>query len=357
MSEVDIPAVPQMPGDPDRGCLNRALGRHAGKHWPACWPPVLHAGRLRDRNNLGRVHDDSTQVTLLCVRHRARRASMAASRSSSWRSSVAVGCFIAVAACGSASVEESGTEDGSTGTETWESGQGTEDPSDLDLPGFVVVRGFQTQRDEVALLGDINGDGLGDLFVASRAAEDEPEPLARTYVVYGKHDEESVDLADVEEGEGGFPVRSLALWGTDSCPLTAGGRAAGDINGDGLGDFMIYSGRPGETRRLLVVAGRHSRTALDVGNPDEDGVVELSAEWGGSVPVGLGDVNDDGRDDFAVSSGRSTYVVFGTDGAFPTVEDIEAGVGGYLIQSYWGLLTGGGDVNADGIPDVAISGD
>ncbi|MGJ7511718.1 Ig-like domain-containing protein [Variovorax sp. GT1P44] len=93
----------------------------------------------------------------------------------------------------------------------------------------------------VSSIGDINGDGIGDFIIGSPGwgdgAEDGLSP-GRAYVVFGKKEGWTPDLSLKDlNGTNGF-VLSASGTGTNAL-LGNGVRAFGDVNGDGIDDFMI----------------------------------------------------------------------------------------------------------------------
>ncbi|WP_137180750.1 cadherin domain-containing protein [Roseomonas sp. AR75] len=78
----------------------------------------------------------------------------------------------------------------------------------------------------LAALGDVNGDGLGDMLLGSTGL---------AYVVFGKADTAEVSLLDVADGIGGFAILPES-WGDLDNIAVAGG---GDLNRDGINDIVI----------------------------------------------------------------------------------------------------------------------
>jgi hypothetical protein len=97
---------------------------------------------------------------------------------------------------------------------------------------------------------------------------------------------------------------------------------------------------------------------------------ESASDTAGLSVSGAGDVNGDGLDDvivgasLAATSGAGTghaYVVFGkTDVAFVPLAEVAGGTGGFVIKGEGAIgpagrwVSGAGDVNGDGLPDLIV---
>lgn len=206
--------------------------------------------------------------------------------------------------------------------------------------------------------GDVNGDGLDDVIIGAPNA-------AESYVVFGKVDSTTVDLASVAAGTGGFVISGA--WSGKSVS------GAGDVNGDGLDDVIV--GAPGAVSfagASYVVFGKTDGTAVELttvsagtGGFAMNGIV-IGDSSGESVS-GAGDVNGDGLDDVIVGAMRAnsfageSYVVFGkADGTAVNLSAVVAGTGGFVIDGAVSLdragvsVSGAGDVNGDGLDDVIV---
>ncbi len=231
------------------------------------------------------------------------------------------------------------------------------------------VSGFVIQNDDVndsvlAGIGDINGDGLDDIAVGS---------LTGTRVVFGSRTRfpRTLDVTSLD-GSNGFVFGSAA---TDI-------KRAGDVNGDGLADFIV--GNANATPNGLtgagisyVIYGKTSGFPATFSPGTLNGtngfaVIGISAQdRTGRYVSGAGDFNHDGFDDVLIGAPNQTsdgkaeagaaYLILGGD-TFPAVlslADLDAGNGfvfkGRDIQAMAGASVGpAGDLNHDGIDDIAI---
>lgn len=200
------------------------------------------------------------------------------------------------------------------------------------VPGADVLRSVMGSGTgtSVADLGDINGDGLNDVGVTSLTVH--PWRFAEIY--FG--DTFSLFNADVHIPEGPFGSSGPeAIYGL------------GDINGDGFDDvsirwfgfeWRIYLGDP---------AGVRNNAVPDLTFAPNNGQPVFSVR-------GVGDVNDDGYDDFVVYRtvfGVGLQLQLHLGSASPDVTS------DLTLPSVSGASIGvaGGDVNGDGYSDICVT--
>jgi FG-GAP-like repeat/FG-GAP repeat len=218
---------------------------------------------------------------------------------------------------------------------------------------FVPPGGDDGAALEVARAGDVNGDGLDDIAVGDLKADPNGRPGAgAAYVVFGKRSRGDVDVNAL--GDDGFSILG------DASVVSAGnlGRSVagiGDMNGDGLDDIAVTE--PG-TDRIWVVKGAASTATVDLEAPQGRAFILASGRSLGNVAA-VGDVNGDGVPDvaymlFAVQGGPNNEI----DVVFGSARDAPAG--GFRIiaplpDRGTGVLAPAGDVNGDGRADVLVS--
>lgn len=186
----------------------------------------------------------------------------------------------------------------------------------------------------------------------------------------------SLELADLD-GSNGFVINGIAA-GDGAGHVSD----AGDINDDGIDDFII--GAAGADPNGLSDAGQtYVIFGTEAGFPATLGLADLDGSNGftinglgfqdlsGAAVSGAGDINGDGIDDLLIGaywaapngsiSGQS-YVVFGNPLGFPAsleLADLDGSNGfainGVAAYDQSGIsVSGAGDVNADGVDDVLI---
>jgi hypothetical protein len=222
-------------------------------------------------------------------------------------------------------------------------------------------------------IGDANGDGMDDLIVgAPYASTPDGSRAGRSYVIYGKEGGPGdIDLAALSSAQG------FSILGVNAADQSGGSvDAAGDVNGDGIGDLIIGAIRSsqagsysGESYVIYGKAGGLTELNLADLTPTQGFKILGANEYdrSGSSVSGLGDVNGDGFDDVAVGApGQGeVYVIYGgnftlaathlgtsgDDTLNGTVAD-EAFIGGLGNDILSG--GGGGDAFQGGAGDDAI---
>ncbi|MEN8145152.1 MAG: FG-GAP-like repeat-containing protein [Gemmatimonadota bacterium] len=182
-------------------------------------------------------------------------------------------------------------------------------------------------------LGDIDGDGVSD-FASTAPTNDEGGSNAGKVYVYS--------------GATGNLIR--AHTGTAGEQFGNGVDLAGDIDGDGVGDMIV--GAPFSSQgRAVVYSGATGAVLYSIAGP-------TAGEAFGSSVGRAGDVNGDGVDDFIVGApsasvvgagaGRA-YVYSGLDGSVIFTHDPA------VSGAAFGHSVGGpGDLNGDGFDDLLV---
>jgi len=172
----------------------------------------------------------------------------------------------------------------------------------------------------------------------------------------------AIDLADVAAGEGGFVIVGEAAEDGAGSPVAG----AGDMNGDGLDDVIVGAiGAAGEDGRAYVVFGKANTDAVALASVVEgEGGFVLDGEgfslWTGWPLSGAGDVNGDGLPDVIVGSHGPSAVVFGKeDTGAVALSEVAEGGGGFLLypgeERAINSLAGVGDMNGDGLDDMVAA--
>lgn len=235
-------------------------------------------------------------------------------------------------------------------------------PGGVRLSGIVDLRdagallretGTGTHYAEVAGLGDIDGDGFDDFAIGAPSAPvDAPSASGRLYLYYGR--------------VGAPPPRRSELDADASLAASEGiqgfgkARPVGDVDGDGLGDFLVRDSDALDAgmRSWWLVRGRAARFT---------GAQEIAAvgtRIDAAQVRGLGDLDGDGRDELGVTVDAEERDVFVIAGRAEWPAELGAGDAAARIELDGGPPRGAsvempsslfpaGDVDADGHADLA----
>jgi hypothetical protein len=312
------------------------------------------------------------------------------------------GCGVPSPGKASASIAEAGASRFAVGTA----------PGSVDIADFNgdhksdLAVANERSDDVTVLLGDGKGGfspAKGSPFPAGRNPNDiaagDFNRDGKLDLAFANHEEKYLTLL-LGDGHGGFAPAPRSPFAAEVKPHTHG-VAAGDLNGDGNLDLVTDSwgtdqievlfgdGKGGFTvPGSFFAVGKHPYQRVRVADVNGDGradvittnlegdnvTVLLSDGRGGLKPTAgspfrcgdspfnfaVGDVNADGKPDLAVvNSPSSTADRRGKDGLTVLLGD---GAGGFAMMAGSPLATGRipnmaavGDVNGDGVADVAVS--
>lgn len=199
-------------------------------------------------------------------------------------------------------------------------------------------------------VGDVNGDGFADIVLATPLVGTGNVPAGAAYFYLG-----------------GPAGPALAPTATIHDPFGANetwfgtGLGAGDANGDGFADVVIMSlgpSAPGPQhhagRAFLYLGGKSglgNDPAVIIDGPD-------GANQSFDEVVSVGDVDQDGHDDFIFSEGNGPgiYLFLGNPDGLPTMPSVDLSAPPFDPDSWAAhFVAPAGDVNGDGWPDVVTS--
>ncbi|ALK89388.1 Ig-like domain-containing protein [Limnohabitans sp. 63ED37-2] len=225
--------------------------------------------------------------------------------------------------------------------------------------GFVIRtdRGSSKLGINVSAAGDMNGDGLADILVADTNAQaTNGGNTSAVFVVYGKTNSNTVT---VDTFRATATSEGYAILGRQSSIVNT----AGDLNGDGLNDILSAGSTSSVLFGTEPNASTGINASYDLGSPPT-GAFDYGFNTSNvGYASNAGDVNGDGFGDFVFGNNLadingqtragSARVSFGgtSTAASTTGFDI---VGFTANQNVGQSVSGVGDVNGDGLADVVV---
>lgn len=269
--------------------------------------------------------------------------------------------------------------------------------------GFVVTNINPTafQLPGITALGDVNNDGIDDFAIGDPSAAG---LAGLTYVIFGSTTPFGAEF-DVTtlNGTNGFVLEGVFSY-SDPMLGSYGDRSGwsidgGDINGDGINDIIIGAPTADENNSPTYVTMSQPGGQTYVVFGQDTSVTPFAANFqlstlngtngfsmtnflhgtqAGNSVANIGDINNDGIEDFAIGAPYAdepgtgtdgwlnglTYIVFGSTTPFSATFDITTlnGTNGFVATAfsnnafqYSGTsVESAGDINNDGIADFVI---
>jgi len=233
--------------------------------------------------------------------------------------------------------------------------------SSTTLPTGIVIKGDTNWVHKAYPVGDVNGDGIDDILCASSEAN---SGTGIAILIYGSNSWTDIDLTNIASGRG------VVINGPEANSYFGFTAAtAGDVNGDGYGDFMIMAAAYPNTGVVHLFYGSNSL-------PDVISSATYITEATGIVFTGpyesfglslVGtDMNGDKFSDVIIAdyvAGTNgvgeVYIFYGAASLPSAISYTEANVvlGGTSesVDTYFGTKLSVGDFNGDGIDDLFVS--
>jgi hypothetical protein len=227
----------------------------------------------------------------------------------------------------------------------------------------ILGEGNTSESGHVFPLGDVNGDGFNDILIGGGFNDEAGLNAGKVYVYFGKPTAAWVKTDTISNADASF----LGEQPGDQ----AGHRIAGvgDVNGDGLGDFIVGANGRDQDGLLnrgiaYLILGKTSGWGQNVSLANADasflGPKIAKMEIGYNV-TGPGDVNGDGLDDMLIAGGGKSkvYLILGKSSGWVKNQPIETAAttifsGESEVDFAGGDMRTLGDINDDDYADFII---
>jgi hypothetical protein len=233
---------------------------------------------------------------------------------------------------------------------------------------FLGETRFDNAGDCVDSLGDVNGDGYDDIIIGARYNDEGGSSAGQAYIVFGKASgwNKDVNLSGADASFIGEAADNLAGYSVAG-PGDLNGDHLDDIL-IGAPESSASKSFAGMVYVIFgKTSGWSMNVKLTSNNVDASYAPEADGDWAGNSVSGAGDVNGDGLKDFLVGSFYSDKGTFETGQAYVVLGKMNGwakGVGlGTVAGSYRGegmlnnagySVSSAGDVDGDGLDDFLI---
>ena len=238
--------------------------------------------------------------------------------------------------------------------------------------GFGSLEKLERFGSSIATIGDLNRDGIPDLAVGAWGNGTNGNAKGAVYVLFMNADgtvASSPSYQKIADSTGGFgTLDGFARFGMAVAEI-------GDFDGDGISDLAVGAQRDnggGNDRGAIYILYMNANGTVEKSQKIGDntggfGTLTDSDHFGTSVAA-IGDLNSDGVLDLAVGANKddtggdkrgAVYTLFmkvdGTVASSQKIADSTGGFGTLTDRDQFGTsVAATGDLNSDGIPDLAV---
>ena len=220
----------------------------------------------------------------------------------------------------------------------------------------------------VAVIGDLDGDGVPDLAVGAYGEDNPGENSGAVHVMFMNRDGTVKDTVVINEGTANGPVLS------DSDDFGVSVAAIGDLDGDGVPDLVVGANgdrnagpNSGAVHVMFMNRDGTVKDTVEINSGTANGLVLSAADGFGISVAAIDDLDGDGVPDLAAgawydrNSGPdrgAVHVMFmNRDGTVKDTVEINSGTANGPVLSdsdHFGVSVAAiGDFDGDGVPDLA----